>query len=460
MTSLRAPLWVSMLLALCACDDGAPAEPLDASTPTPDAPAARAWSFETIATQTITAVEVPRQVELVRATRPDGASSYLLYVPAAAAGAPLVVMNEPYAGIRWTGEDVDARWAALGAGVHPDVDAAGYDGDDVIAYQEQTVQQAVDGAIAWLVNGFAVVHAYARFYGGGSLEDDVLDAAAPYHFALSRAGDGSLDVARIGAFGGSWGGMMALYGASRAPEGAAPVAVVALAPPSDFADLWAHTDALPGVFPQPDAARAFYSPYRRRIAAATGGAPGEGDFAPYRADALCAGLRGRALVPHDEWDVLVPFAQTTTLESTCGDRVEPLIWHRQGATIDYARVGLDHGPLTQEPGFASWTTFAITWLASELAGPSAPLVVTVGASAGLEAFLGTVRDEQLAGGDPIEALPRLRELAAPRVRAWDVASETFVLGADLLATAVNAVYGTTYDGATLRAALDDGLPTP
>ncbi|WP_236517170.1 alpha/beta hydrolase family protein [Sandaracinus amylolyticus] len=456
----RASALLGLLLALSACDDGAPSDPIDAATPMPDAPIARAWSFETIETRTITAAEVTREVELVRATRPDGAASYLLYVPAAMPGAPLVVMTEPYAGIRWTGEDVDARWAALGEGLHPDVDAPGYDGDDVTAYQEQTVQQAVDGSIAWLANGFAVVHAYARFYAGGSLEDDVLDSAAPYHFALARAGDGDFDVARIGAFGGSWGGMMALYGASRAPEGAAPIAVVALAPPSDFADLWAYTDTLPSVFPQPDAARAFFSPYRRRIAAATEGAPNEGDFTPYRAAALCAGLRGRALAPHDEWDVLVPFAQTETLEATCGDRIEPLVWHRQGATIDYASVGLDHGPLTREPGFASWSTFSITWLATELAGESAPLVLTIGASAGLQAFLGTLRDEQLAGGDPVEALPRLRELAAPRVQAFDLDRGAFVPGAELLAGAVNAVYGTTHDATSLRAALEDGLPTP
>jgi dienelactone hydrolase len=178
----------------------------------------------------VTALEMPREAHLVRASRPDGGRSYLLYLPVAREGAPMVVVTQPYAGIDWTGEDVDARWAAHGPGAHPDDEAPAYDGDDVIAYEPQSPQQAAEASAVWLANQVAVVHAYGRFYAGGSIEDDALDAAAPYHFARTR---GELDATHLGAWGGSWGAFMAMFGAARAPKDAAPVAVGALWGPSD-----------------------------------------------------------------------------------------------------------------------------------------------------------------------------------------------------------------------------------
>jgi hypothetical protein len=192
---MRAPLLSSALsLACVAC--GTSAAPTDAG-PTEDASAVEdsapadaagpaEWSFEILETRTVTALEMPREAHLVRASRPDGARSYLLYLPVARAGAPMVVFTQPYAGIDWTGEDLDARWAARGPGTHPDDEAPGYDGDDLIAYEPQSPQQATDASIVWLANQVAVVHAYGRFYAGGSIEDDALDAAAPYHFARTR----------------------------------------------------------------------------------------------------------------------------------------------------------------------------------------------------------------------------------------------------------------------------------
>lgn len=446
--------WFLALLCLWGCG-ASPANKEDTSDPGDDVP--KAWSFETIGSETVVLYEEPREVELVRAARPDGGASYLLYIRASASPAALVVHTEPYAGITWTGEEVDARWAAGGKGLHPDVDAPAYDGDDVIAYEEQTVQMAVEGSAPWIVNGFAVIRPYARFYAGGSLEDDMQDAAAPYHFALTLP-ETEIDRARIGTFGGSWGGMMAIAGAARAPEGAAPLTVVAMAPPTDFADLWAYTDALPSMYPVPAQPEAFFSPYRRRIEVATGGpAPGPG-FEPYSHEALCDGLRSRVVMPHDEWDVLIPVEQTRSLDALCPDRIEPLTWYRQGPT-DYAAVGLDHGPFLHEPGFPSLMTFSYSHLVLALAPPGTA-VLTLANEEGLKAFLTTVREEQLAGGDAAEALPRLRELASTQLTAFDPVAEMMSPSADILAKAVNAVYGTTYDGTSLRAALDAGLPQP
>jgi hypothetical protein len=416
----------------------------------------REWSFEILETRTVTALGMPREAHLVRASRPDGARSYLLYLPVARAGAPMVVFTQPYAGIDWTGEEVDARWAARGPGAHPDDEAPGYDGDDVIAYEPQTPQQAADASIVWLANQVAVVHAYGRFYAGGSIEDDALDAAAPYHFARTRT---ELDRAHLGAWGGSWGAFMAMFGAARAPEDAAPIAVGALWGPSDYTDLWAYTDTLPTVFPAPDRAEAFFSTYRRRILATTGGPPPRDSFPPFDRDALCEGLgtSTHVLSLHDDWDTLVPVAQTRSLVDACGAQVTPLYWHRQ-SEVDYFDVSLDHGvSFRDEAEVPTAYTFSHAFVLDRLI-PSGPIYVIANEPA-LAAFLETVHAEQLAGGDASDALPMLRTLAEERISAFTPAG-MFEPAGDLLARAATTVYGRPYTAASLRAQLETSLPAP
>ncbi|MCB9598196.1 MAG: hypothetical protein H6719_36115 [Sandaracinaceae bacterium] len=414
------------------------------------------WSFEVFEERTVPLEGRMVAVELIRAHRPDGGVSYLLYFPAPSPNAPVAVLTEPYAGVDWTGESVDARWAALGDGLHDDVDAPDWDGDDQIAYGAQSIEQAASASNIFLLHGVAAVRAYGRFYAGGDLADDLMDSAAPYFFVRSRAGE--LDLSHIGAYGGSWGGMMVIYGAALAPDEAVPRAAVALAPPSDFADMWRWiAEDLPAVYPDPTEAERFFSPYRRRIEAAAGGPPGVGDYAPFSYDALCAGLRAPVVLPHDQHDVLVTVRQTEGFVTACGAQLEPLYWHRQ-APLDYAAVGMSHGVFDDAPGVATALTFAVVHLLLELL-PDASPVYTVADAAPLEGFLATVRAEQLAGGDAADALPRLRELADARVQAF--ASDSSVApGAERLADAVNAVYGTTHDADSIRAALATGLPTP
>ena len=455
-------------LALCAllgaCDP--PATAPDASTPTDasrtddaarsDAAGPTQWSFEILETRTVTALETTREAHLVRASRPDGARSYFLYLPVARASAPMVVFTEPYAGIDWTGEDVDARWAARGAGTHPDDEAPGYDGDDVIAYEPQSPQQATDASIVWLANQVAVVHAYGRFYAGGSIEDDALDAAAPFFFARTRS---EIDRAHLGAWGGSWGAFMAMFGAARAPGDAAPIAVGALWGPSDYTDLWAYTDTLPSVFPAPDRAEAFFSTYRRRIVASTGGPPPRETFTPFDRDALCEGLGSdtHVLSLHDDWDTLVPVTQTRSLVEACAAQVSPLYWHRQ-RDVDYAEVSLDHGvSFRDEPEVPTAYTFSHAFVLARLI-PSGPIYV-IASEPALTAYLQTVHAEQRAGGDASDAWPMLRTLAEERVSAFTPAG-VFEPAADLLARAASTVYGRAYTAASLRAELEVSLPAP
>lgn len=457
--------FAASLCLVAACDPPAVAPDAAAS---PDAPSSSSdsgsdagrsgeWSFEVIATRTVTILDMPREAQLIRAHRPDGGRSYLIYLPAPRASAPMVVMTQPYAGIDWTGEDVDARWAALGPGLHPDDDAPDYDGDDVIAYEPQTPQQAAESATVWVANGLAVLHAYGRFYTGGTIEDDVLDSAAPYHFAATRPDE--LDLDHMGAWGGSWGGFMALFGASAAPDGAEPRAVAALWGPSDFSALWAYTDRIAIDYPTPSQAEAFFSTYRRRIAAATGGPAPQPGFAPFDRTSLCAGFGANTevLSLHDDWDTLIPVEQTRTLVDACPN-VEPIYWHRQ-SPIDYANVMLDHGvSFREEPEIPMVFTLSYVYALTRLI-PTGTIYLVMNEPS-VVSFLGLVRAQQMAGLDASDALPRFRELADPRVSALTPGATMFEPAADVLARAYATVYGRPFTAGSLRTELETALPTP
>src|SRR5688572_10221004 len=112
------PKYLVLFAALamsCTSDPIAPDGGSTSDTPLPiDARIATgAWSFETIETRTAPLLGATVTIDLVRAHRPDGATSYLAYEHATLPSAGVVVMTQPYSGIDWTGEDVDARWAAL-----------------------------------------------------------------------------------------------------------------------------------------------------------------------------------------------------------------------------------------------------------------------------------------------------------------------------------------------------------
>lgn len=434
---------------MASIDAGSDAPRLDAA-----ADAGSVSGFEVIGERTATVLDVARRIELVRGTRPDGATTYFLYVHAQTEPAPVVIVNEPYAGIDWTGEAVDARWAALGDGLHPDVDAPDYDGDDVTTYGAQTVQAAAESDAVWLLNGAAVVHVYARFYAGGTLRNDAEDAAMAYAFVATRS---ELLPDRIGSYGGSWGGMMALFGAALATD-AHPLTVVALAPPTDFIDLYQHTHVeLPARYPTPATVEAFFSPYWRRAAPAIGFPPALGDprVAPFTTEDLCALLPPDVVIPHDDVDLLIPVRQTEALAAACADRVHPIFW-RRGA-LDYATLPLDHGYFGTEPDVPSVRTFSDLHVVSRLFS-AAPVWAALGHQEALEVFLTLTRAASDAGEDVSFALAPLREVADPKTQLFDPTLNAFVPGADMLAAASNAALGTSYDAASLRARLVTELP--
>ena len=469
------PLSLLCALALSGCPDGrAPytrdasvlldaARP-DANADTGDAPlpdggtvvetdagtGERVESFEVIGERMATLLDTPRRVQLIRGTRRDGERTYLLYIPAPTANAPVVIVNEPYAGIDWTGEAADARWAAQGAGHHPDVDAPAYDGNDTIVYAAQTVQTAVDESLVWVFNGAAVVHVYGRFYTGGSVLDDAEDAAMGYAFVASRPGE--LDASRIGGYGSSWGAMMTLFGAARART-AHPRALAMVAPPSSFLDLYQHTHVeMPRDFGNPAQAEAFFSPYWRRAAPTVGFPPSAADprsiaFTPA---GICTALPSNMLVVHDDWDILIPVRQTEQLAAACPSKVRPMLWRR--SPLNLTTASLDHGPLSREGNVPSLLTFTALHLLHNIM-PSSSTVTALGSAPSLRIFLELMRDALGAGENIDWVYASLRQLADTRTQLFDPDTGMFTPGGDVLATAFNPVFGTSLTPAELRSEL-------
>ena len=448
---MRTVLLASATLFACGGGSGDNAAP--DSTPVPIVDAAAGYSSELIRTEPYTDDQMRTWTnQLVRIHRPDGARTYVQYLPSDQPGPrPVVVMTMPYAGIDWTGEDVDTRWAGYpldSASRHLDVDNPQFDGTSLIVYDPTSVANADDQAHVHLLNNFAVVLIYGRFYTGGSVRDDVEDMKAGMWFVAEQD---AIDKTRVGVFGGSWGGFEALYATAYADPRARPSVTVAEYPPSDFTTLEPHFQAVTG------AAHDGLVPYVQRIHAGTGGAPGDvgADYSGLHVTDLCGHLPTKTIALHDEHDNLVPFAQSQALLADCGGDAQ--FWLRTG-TFDTSVF--THGPLLDEPSPQSVFTYALDYLTVNLATPDQTQLVSVYSPVSLETHLGLVHAAQLAGRDVSFAAPRLRELADSRLVLLNFVDNSVHTGADVAATVVNATWGTSYTAATINAQLAIGLPSP
>ncbi len=378
-------------------------------------------------------------LHLVRITRPDGGRTYVQWMPSDKPGPrPLVVITNPYDSVDWSGEALDARWRTYQpqpSGQFLDRDGPGFDGTTLISYYRKTPEELGGEAMPHLFNDFGVLFVHGRYYAGGSVRDDIADMAAGMWFAAEQP---QVDRARIGIFGGSWGGFEALYAAQQADPRARPRAIAALYPPSDFADIIGHFLSRTGL-----AATALI-PYVRRIYAATGGPPTQAgtNYSGLRKADLCASLP-ETLIPHDELDNLVPVSQTRALAATC-PTVSPLYWPRP-TTPDPAAT--DHGPIAAEAAPQSSGLWSLLFLHLRLMPPEQPYLIEFYSPASLREHLRTIHAAQWAGRDIGYILPRIDELADPRVYLVDLATCaaptgcTFERGYDVIVRIIDEIWG-------------------
>jgi hypothetical protein len=443
-------LVVSMVALAPACGDDGAGGP-DGAVTGPDAPVgpgpdgAVGYQAEVVAESIFTRDGRSFPVQLVRVIRPDGGRTYLHWIQSdQAAPYPAVLTTDPYGGISWSGDPVDLRWAGRPDGIYEDTEQPDYDGSAQVTYYATTVDSVNDGEYLHLLNGFAALRVFGRFYAGGSVGDDIEDMKAGMWFLAEQPG---VDRARVGVWGGSWGGFESAYASAYGDRRVAPLVTVALYPPVDFSE-W-----LPHAYSRTGATFAALEGHRRRVEATTGPVA-SADYVGLRYADLCAGLPDATLVLHDELDNLVPFRQSEQLRATCG--ADAVYWRRAGEPDPSAGT---HGPLLEEPAYPSAYTYALAYLYRRLA-PAGPWFDAVSRPA-LVAHLTTLRAAQLRGEDTSFAAPRLRELAHPSMFLLDFAAPTqLATGPEVVATAVNAVWGTSYTAQTIDAALAVGLPTP
>ena len=454
-------IWAALVLGLVAvgCGGGAgdDAPAVDAGAGAADAVVdAGPRQAEVLRTGSIMVGMQAVAYELVRVPRADGKSVYVQWVHALEAGRrSVVVQTQPYEGIDWSGEAVDAQFKAATArpdGRYPDVAcpeaAAASEG---VAYALSAPDAMASATVGWLLNGHAVMLVYGRYYACDDLDGDIADMRAALGYLTTRA---DADPQHVAITGNSWGGFLALFGAVNAPPGLHLDAVVPMNPPSDFVDWLSYLDELATTWPRP-ADLAFFLSYKRRVLRASGGAPGVGDFTRFRHAAVCAGLGATpTLLLHDEWDTLIPIRQSQGLVTTCSR--DGMWWPRQG-TLDPLVVGLDHGLLGKEPGYPSVFTFAQVYLLARLNDAQHPIIALASRPA-IASYLGLIHAEQVAGGQLGHALARLREAAGARIFFYIVDEMQTVEAAAMLAQGINTHWNTSYTAASLRTQLALGLP--
>lgn len=414
------------------------------------------YRVEVVRRQTFTVDARTWNVVLARIVRPDGGRTYVEWIPSDRPGPrPLVVTTGPYQLVDWTAEPLDARWATYqpdASGLYLDRDGPGFDGVTRIVADRRTPDEVASEQLAHLWNDMGALVVFGRFYAGGSVRDDVADMAAGMWFAANQP---EVDRARIGVWGGSWGGFEALYAAQQADPSARPRAVAALYPPSDFAGMVTHALSRTGL------TRELMTAYLRRIYAATGGPPSQPgtNYAGLRAADLCGRLP-ETLVLHDEADNLVPVQQTQALVAQCG--VSALYWPRSG-TIDPSVW--THGPIGEGPAPQAVGLYALTYVHQRLLPADQPWMVEVYQESSLEAHLRALYAAQLAGRDVGYAVPRLYELMDSRVYLLDLGkcaagACAFEPGINVVARLYDRIWGPAPAAGASVASASAARPTP
>jgi pimeloyl-ACP methyl ester carboxylesterase len=372
-----------------------------------------------------------------------------------------VVLTKPFVGFAWTGEAVDAKWAARGAGIHPDDSEPHYGpGSSPIAFTPTTPELIAGEAFIHLFHDFGVLAVFGRFYAGGDLQNDRDDMNAGMRF-LAQAPN--VDTTRIGIFGGSWGGYEALYAAADAPSTVVPAVGVALSPLSDFAAEVDYVSRwVPARVSDPvmrSRYQQFFEPYFRRIFATTGGDPvtPDTDYTRWTAAHLASTVQTPFLILHDDWDTLIPVEHTRALVAQAPQRFTPMYFQNLPA-VDWNTLPPDHGPLLTAHGGVV-ITLSLGHLLATLGAAEQPLYVPH-AQGTVRTWLQGVRASQEQGRDVSDVVPRLLELTDPRVLMFEPSLGTLQPGGAFIAQELNAVWGTTFTDANVRSALAPGLPRP
>lgn len=450
--------------ALVACTEGQPPRPPGGSADAgpPDAAAPDGGAPEAVLITPLGEVtdDAGIRSQRFRIQRGQGAASYGQWYPPAADGgtAPVVILAQPYDGIDWTGEAVDARWAARGPGAFPDEDGPNFDPATSadIGYAPITNDQSGDATFLWRYHGFGVLLMFGRFYAGGDVQNDIDDMTLGFELLAEQP---EVDRSRIGILGGSWGGFEALYGAAYAREDLRPAVGVALYPVSDFElERRYATEVLPNRYTEANsraAAATFFEPYVRRIDATVIRNSG---FSGLKAEDVAARVTAPFLIVHEDWDTLVSIEQSQRLVALAPDRFRPLWLLHEGPPERWDDALNSHGKLLES--FASLGAYPIVWahMLTHLAGPQQPIVVPWDRPS-FRALLALMRARRDEGADLTFLAPQLNLLCDPRVSTFAVDDQAVAPGSETVAAELGAAWGVPLEPeATCRALAAGTLP--
>lgn len=404
-------------------------------------------------------LRVDAGVELLILQAPGRLATYAQWMPVRLSdggASPVMVFARPYDGVPWSPDPLDVRWAQRGAGVFPDVDGPNPGVMPTsVSYTPVSVEAELLESRRYHAHGISTLAVYARFYAGGSIQNDVDDMVTGLEFLALEPG---VDRARIGISGSSWGGFLALHGSAAAPPEATPCVAVAGAPVADFDAEWTFaTSTVPGrvsANTQRDFTR-FFDPYLRRIAAATGGPPMLGDFSRFNLDAVARGLRTKVLITHEDWDTLVTFTASEALAGRRPDVVRPLWLRHAGPPPSWDALGITHGPLLEQFGGGTWP---FHWAHLLLALSAERDVEVPYDMRSLTALLEHARDASRLGVRHDELAPLLLLLSDARVTLFEQTTGARAPGAVVVSGVLNATWGLSTSSHTVGAALDAGLP--
>lgn len=323
-----------------------------------------------------------------------------IYPKQASSQVPLFLTMHPYQMIPWTGEDSDKD---------PIVDPF-------------TVQEIFDAAHPYLINGYATLSAFSRFYLGESIEFDisVLDQALLYLEQESQI----VDPDRVALYGASYGGFQVIHSTIRSTN-ITPALTVAFYPAIEFQwFIGTHIQqSLPLlVTPQKFIEyENFYDPYLSKIYKTTGGPPGEGDYSKYNASHVAQGLDNKSTqlyILHDESDAIVPFEISSNLYSLLSKKPDKL-WYYQQDPVDYQNSTLDHNP--RDPGLSFDTGLFMlqAYVHSRLIPDASSIKIFFNSAETLNALDHFHQMDQV-GKPPSDLFKRLIELVEPNVTLIDI----------------------------------------
>lgn len=360
------------------------------------------------------------------------------------------MIADPYGGISWSDNATDQKWAAQPGGVAgaylPDIDGPGYVPglSQTIRYQIVPPDYNVAVWYPLVKNGIGILVVSGRFYSGENISSyaDVLVKGLQF---LSK--EQRVDHSHVGIFGISLGGFEALYASGRAPANIAPQFGVAWAPPSDWeAQATYIKTTAPGAMTnvtQRQFFQNFFEPYVRRIEAITNGMPGEtnSDFSKIKPASILANIKTHFLIFHDDWDILVPVAQSRSFVASMGNRAEAL-WFPHSTGIDYNNFFLDHQQSSE--GIVSTTGFLFAqsyFLNNLLPNPTSVPLYGLYTAADISKQFTYFRKQQLAGHDISTLVPRLIELCNPQLYLIETNSGPVRTGPEYVAYVMQTYWG-------------------